>query len=970
MSENLESSIKSTTREVDRINQKLLEEKGMLESLSRVLGRKLKSFQDIADAVDNVNEGLTDWSDSTKKYGDAFAEVVKKQRKEQKKLHDDVEGFQELLGDMPKELSEDFSKSITGIRHEFKRGLENKLIKTMESIGEKLRDNIQLSADDIFTMKDQKTVISRVQAISDEIAKLDDRTIGKGLFAKGIEAKQLGSSIKEGWKDRTGGGMRTAGKYLSEKGAVSTGMKGAAMRGGGAALAGAARLVPIAGGVVTAVSAINNMVNAADELLKGARSDYRAMAGPQFEGQKFADRSKEYNVAIRNSGRNRELGVDHHDWNSMFQTMNNAGMTVTTVQDKLGDLGTVMTSVRKTSLVMGLSLDTTSDIMANQYIEMKSGLDTMQEGLLAVSRGAKVAGLETSRFYQSVQQSTMSMAAYGNFTVAAATSLEKLSVSSGNSQKDAEEGQVGLTTMFKDMSAQDRLAFAGTMVKELGSPEAFIQKYISDNKEKLKTTTNKDERQRLLKNVNAGQEAKNAASSDPLVAMSNLLGQMDPGQNADLLMQLVRKINGGNPDKSITEMLSGVGSLIEFGPAQQKSLELLRGTLVGYQSQLGASLKAKGATEMLNKHSQQLATSGTAEQQSEYAKVLETLRDGGKASDDELEHMSGYLINTLGLTEDALHGFQQILSVDMVSAGNHFTRAFERNKELVGLGKEATAAASESSIAEQMLENYATAGRGAKGLSLTVQGQDEMIRSLTPLEKMTQITKDSVLYQMADNAVARTAVGISMDIRNAVFGIFDKMSEEEAGTAKKDIQRAEKLMNLDKIREDENFNKDMWDAMEGLRAPSTSDGDKDYLDAMMYRTLSKVKAGKLTPAQARDEYFNDKTIQKKLRVKGGIEGEVRNTLEATKKLMAEGKVSNAVNGAVLDITYRLAARDAERQKVPLKDVHVPPASTPVNNGNNPNAKNVTNVYVLMDPSSGQSSASANYKSYVLGQGGR
>jgi len=765
-------NIKSTNEELSKTLSKLSEITGLRENDIKLVLQQKDLLRNImkeeGDRVDNAKELYDIEANLTTELKQQIANT----RKLKREARDIQRSWEEQLEDIPEAFTK-LQKLSSVTSNQVIKEFEKQAAEAIKSINKVQREGGDIKPVHLFNERDAREALQRVKEIREEIDKIDDRAVGKGLITRMQSTKAGFSDIKKGWKDGTGNSWRTRGSILKQKGAALKGgdkmVTGAALKGAGTLLAGASRLVPVLSGVVVGLSKLNSLVNDADRLVKGARTDYQKIAGAQFAGGEFAEIAKSYNVEIRDIARNTSLGVDHNEWNAMFSSMANAGMTLEATGNKLGSMGDVMETVRRSSLTLGTTLDITGEIFAEQSQEMRSGLKTIQEGMLEVAKGAKIAGMETNKFYQYILQSTMAMATYGNFTKEAANATKKMSTSAGLTQDEGAKLGGDIASWSSKLTHIQRVNLGSQMLSTGVDYEGYREKLLASQREKLKSATTEEERDGYKVNIHQLEGLEDTADkADGMAQMINIRGAES---SPELFMEAVRMFT--NKDASIIDALTkGSGLYQEYtglGISNEMMEELQRGLL-------SVATKAKEPFAQLNNALKE-TSDREGEDQKEHIGYLQEIADimkkGAGASESEIAKVLDWL-SWYGVESEDTKG---LLKKDAVAVGEMLSSALKSIAE----GKEGWMGDVDL-FAEKYLENLTKAGRGFEGESLTVSGQDEMIEALTPLEKMTKIAKDSIVYSMSDSKAMQTMVGLSAAIRTTAVNILNTLQKEFFGT--------------------------------------------------------------------------------------------------------------------------------------------------------------------------------------------
>lgn len=765
-------NIKRTNEELDKTVEKLSKASGVREKDVRTLLQQkelLKAInQEEKDRVERTEELYGVEGDLTKD--------LKEQLSTTRKLKKEVRDLQRSWEDQLEEIPETFKKlqgliSVTSrkVVNEFER----QAAEATKAINVIQRGGGEVNPVMLFSEKDKKATAKRVKEIADEIDKIDDRAIGKGLLAK-MKASEAGfSDIKKGWQDGDGKGWRVQGEMLKQKGGLlqaagkgkAAGAMGGAMKGAGALLAGASKLVPVVSGVVAGLSKLNDMVNSADRLVKGARADYQKIAGAQFAGGEFSRLSKEYNVEIRDIARNVSLGVDHNEWNAMFSSMANAGMTLEATGSKLGYMGDVMETVRRSSLTLGTTMDITGEIFAEQSQEMRSGLATIQEGMLEVAKGAKYAGMETNKFYQHVLQSTMAMATYGNFTGEAANAVKKMGKSAGLTQEEGSKLGADMASWTANMTHIQGVNLGSQMLAKGVNYEDYRKEELATQKKKLEGATTEEEKDRYKVNIEHLESLKN--KKDQASAMSQILKIKGAEDAPKLLLEQLALISGGH--KSILDAFEADSLSYQDYSGLNISNDLVQQI---QRALFSVTTEAKKPFEQMNKALEKASELEGGEKKKEIEalkEAAEILQKGANATEAEQKKALG-ILKEKGVTSS---GLNDLVEGDAEALGNRLSSAISAVEE----GREGTMGDLKT-YADEIIKRSTKKGTGFEPV---VEGQDDMIEALTPLEKMTQIAKDSVVYSLSDSKAMQTMVGLSAQIRTGVTGILDHLLGKTEG---------------------------------------------------------------------------------------------------------------------------------------------------------------------------------------------
>ncbi len=693
-----------------------------------------KRKEDLESLIDNESE----LSDAVKERSKAETEANRKAEKGYREL-------KETMKEMP-DVWKGVGKSSRATFTKVRKDLEKEFSKTIASLQKNSKAGIY-DANSFLTAKDQKTVIKRLNEIDDAMNEIDDRTVGKHFLDNITKAKKLSSGI---FKDKTGNTMRGSGATLQEMGKVSGGVKGAIQSTVGSGMMGAAKFMPGIGAAISIGSLLLDALNAADKLMVDSRKSYASVGGVQFNGGTFANRSTKYNEEIRDVGRNVRLGTRYTEWEGMFKSMSGAGATLDVIEHKFGSLGNTMESVKKTSLLLGVSTEIVGEAYASQAQELNASLETIRDGMLDVARGAKVAGVESSKFYQNIVSTTMALASFGNFTKAAAASQAALSKNYGTSKQ---EGADTSKKMFEQFSDTERnLKLAATL------DGAILKKIIDDKIKEIEeqiAKSNNDEEKLTLKAQLKPLEGARDKDYDK-VAVANAM-QYVPDAGMKVLLSYLKKIMG---NKSMTEF------------AQTPEGIAARGLLPGLFDPLvrqftGIETAFEGASKFFDK----IITSKNDPNNKNLKELSSILKEGKIKDEKDLLKVKG-ILDSLGLSSTDLAGLLNELNTDYMTFGKYLSEAIESGKP-IDLTK----------LVYEQLENSSKSGRGINKI-LKQEKVEEQVKNLTLAKDYLDIAKDSLMYDLSDNDLLKFAVSllktISIGVAKIVsFNFFGKGSAEK-----------------------------------------------------------------------------------------------------------------------------------------------------------------------------------------------
>lgn len=697
-------------------------------------------------------------------------------------------------------------------------------------------DPLSITSEQIISLKTKrdfskklKSMVREAEASGDKIRKAFG---GGGFFGTKKGFGEAFSQFKDARKDpqkmqEWAGGLKQSG--MIEK-TLGKGMMGKAASGAvGKIAAGglAAKAVPVAGWIYTALDAANTAITSLDNYRKEANQAYAGLAGPQMNGEGFGGRSKTYNKSIRNVGFNMEMGMGAEDWNAMFQSMKGAGVGVDQLSKSLGSQKDVMRSVRETGIALGMSTDVMGEAYTTMSLETKSGLQTIQDGFEDVARGAQRAGISTDKFYSTIQASVLAMGSYGNFVSIAASSLDKLANSAGMSFQDASSMANATTTGFKDMGAQERLSYAGLLTSSKGGKAGMMgemDKVLADIDEKLKGPgLTEKERSDLGARKYRISEAK---KSNDLLAFANILPDLS-GATSKMDMDVLTMAMGGSSKDMVKKMAQGQYSQYADKLVGKEKADRYMGLVQGNMSQLGGVSSLNSAIQadpsMAGKLGSVLDVLGKGE--------LMTPEDNAFA-EAKLEEIA----KASGMTGDQTKA--------LIAMAKKSPKAFAKSMR-PGLEK-GQISAEEIAVGSAGALQDAT-DRWNKD---QVKGQTDIIKELTPMQKLFDITKDSIFYNMSASDAAVGSAKALTDIKSKLYSLAGYLmgSDTEEEDASAEVAKAAETLSSVQIKSQEIGEAEK--AIKGMTAAQLKESfDSGGAAATVAKSLGITSAGDLGTAE-------------------------------------------------------------------------------------------------------------------------
>lgn len=752
--------------------------------------------------------------DEFSKANPAIAKMVKGLRDTAKKTKQTTSAIEEM-GESLDELATRNTVLKNMFPNQDAKGVTDNLKDVEDEIASleaKLRDKpFEITEKDFMKLSEKKKILKDIDDITKKVMRSRDQMReangSGGLF--GISKNGFGalkSQFKDSWHDpkkmqQMAQSIQGSGMLDKGVGKLAGGMVGKIAAGGLAAKA-----IPVVGQVYTALDLANTAITSLDNYRKEANQAYAGLAGPQMSGEGFGKRSTSYNKSIRNVGFNMEMGMGAEDWNAMFQSMKGAGIGVDQLSNSLGNQKDVMRSVRETGIALGTSTDVMAESYASLALESKSGLQSIQDGFEDVARGAQKAGIISDKFYSIIQASVLAMGSYGNFVGMASGALSKLSKTAGISMQEASDATNKMVSSFKDMSSEERLQYVGLLTSTAGGASAVksqADKTLTEIAEQLKNPALKaDEREAL--EVKQFRIQKGLAKGNDPVALQGILAELSGGASA-FNTQMMQDVYGGR--KALYSKMGTEADLVlpQLKGMDQAQVKMFKDVFfsVGKDfepivGQLSKAVDAQANEGLVSSLASTLENGKdmTDEQRASALSQTETLAKAAGLNQEQTKDLIKYVKN------------QPIAMSKVLKKGVHG-----------GFGVEDLAAEAASSITDDR-DTWSKE---------QVKGQTDIIKELTPMQKLFDITKDSIFYNMAASDAAVGSAKALMDIKSKIYSwaAYAMGSDTEAEDASSAVESTSNA--LTKLQNDSQAILDAENEIKGmtpeqLRASFTSGG--------------------------------------------------------------------------------------------------------------------------------------------------
>jgi len=131
----------------------------------------------------------------------------------------------------------------------------------------------------------------------------------------------------------------------------------------------------------------------------------------------------------------------------------------------------------------GNSLEQMGEAVASQMLDLRSSLEGVKDAFNAMSYDASVAGIQSQKFYQTIESATSSLSFYGNYLKYASGMIRDFTKEGVMGFKDASEHATNMLNLFKNMGVNEKRAFVDIV---------GVEKILEDV-EKLKSGFKKEE---------------------------------------------------------------------------------------------------------------------------------------------------------------------------------------------------------------------------------------------------------------------------------------------------------------------------------------------------------------------------------------------------------------------------------------------------------------------------------------------
>jgi len=756
------------------------------EAIERAGALSVPTKKEFTSLYDSLDSGLRATLGSWKKFSNQeWTAILNKlssaNAKASEGMRDEFLSISKAASSASEDIGRSFSKAFTSSYNDAKDYL-NKVDKgfkdlSKEQQGKKILEFMSPSkARDIGDVKNAGTVGSRY---------------GKGDLMQ----KALGSTPGMGGMSGTFGkvkGMAETSRGFLE---LSKGM--AAAQGSTSTLVGAISLVKttlaslgkagVIGLIIAAVSELVKLVSSADKYIKDLNQTFASIAGPGSSIDDVQGRMKEFNDALFDISRNLKLGIKAKDASELFQTMAKSGLSMQGLSQRVGSYGESIETARKLSLQFGVSMQDMGRMMADQMLELRSSLDDVRKTFGVMAYDAAKAGIESNKFYQSVDAATSSLSFYGNFLQKASGMMRDFVSTGTMGFKDASQQATDMMGIFKNMSIQQRRGIAalvgpkdmqelfgtelGKLDGELGAINAKIKdrqaaegKASGQNKNRIRDEIKvlaRDAQNIRSKKVMMDKAHKSGDLTDIALAMPHLAAE-----NAQIIAKIMKK--------NSIDIFGNMAAPIEY---LTKQLGMNVDTATRYVHQIHS---AKSVFEDFNETFRSNIGLLSDSQKDNVAGLLDAYKSG-KTSEKDLRK---------GLTANLTEGFKKAGMLERLDEFINVAVRSGKSSDIVN--KVISGSATEGDIREGTLNTTSSVGDLEGSAELTNEKMDDLIKATTPLQDYLDISKDAAKYALAGSNVmenmSMTLIGIFMKadyIAKMLSRFFDLGAANEETLTKK-----------------------------------------------------------------------------------------------------------------------------------------------------------------------------------------
>lgn len=539
--------------------------------------------------------------------------------------------------------------------------------------------------------------------------------------------------------------------------------------------------------LITALGKMISVFNDLDKYVKGLNQEFLNMAGPAGALENAEQSMIDFNRTIHDLQRNLKLGLLPKEIQSFFGAVSGAGMSLQGVIKAVGDYGDIIEESRKMSLEFGVSMDEMGKMVTTQMLEMRSSLSDVSDAFEKLSYDAAMAGVSSTKFYNAIESTALSLEFYGNSLKFVSGLLTDIKKTGRIGFQGAEDLAKTYTEMFKGMGLTDKMKLIQlvgvdemrNIFEEIGQR---AEKRLQNLSRQMSVMTaegkqlSEQDKKRLEALKEQQKRLRDQAAYYDEIAQTGDIGRMAQALSgaaaegfSPYLIQRIMEMRGQGPgmygggEGETIARTTLMTTLLKMSEEQaEKTQELFRTFIRTFEG------LNKGALRL----SQQFVLGDDT-----MRNLLQRVKDTGEG----FEELRPELIKKLTEANKDLFDNEQ----DLNRAVEALVDAVSNNEDLL-LDQGITA----EEYARQAFGTMGTRTRGRAGLSDT--GMKELIDQTMPLEKMLNITKHSLKYELADNMLFRSMNNWLQDI---FVLLGDILGAVKLPWKKTPEQRAQEKMN-------------------------------------------------------------------------------------------------------------------------------------------------------------------------------
>jgi hypothetical protein len=608
---------------------------------------------------------------------------------------------------------------------------------------------------------------------SGDFEAMQDAAKGAERFTKTIKTGATAAS-------KMGGLMGAAGKALK---GLSSGIGGVATK--------------LAGPVGLAASIGMQIIKGAiaiDKYIKSLNKSFALVRGPDILTGDVKKQFREFNMSILNAADNIRDGLNAQDVIAWAESVNAAGMRVSSLSKGLYTYRDIVHIAAKASKVFGVEIVAAGNFMTQMMLNQRLNVEDLKDAFVSLSFSASRSGLNTDKFWNAVQNATASLAFYGKYVKEVGQTLASFQEKQVTGMEENIALTQDLTQAFSKAGVKVNMAIAGIA----GAPAILAARFTEASKKALEEATAAEKRIVQLKILGAPAEEitkaqyeqikylrqasryQQAAKGGQVAMAQNLSGLAD--QAPEILLDLLK----GTDRMNITNFKEGeklYASLVG-------SNKVLQGLLTEDQFRVLVE-NARASSELLLRLIDINGASGqslidtidnmTREQKGALNTKLSAL------TAENLDETVELLQNSLNISEEEAKVVAKAAVVDdkiKTSLSNIFDENYKGTETTGELLQKITKLANSGDIARKIGAKHwtETKARETKNTDQYQKTFEQVRNSTLSMEDMVNIAKEDAKYRLATLAQLDIAASGVTALVNEIVG--PKKDEQVTGVMK------------------------------------------------------------------------------------------------------------------------------------------------------------------------------------------